>query len=218
MLKERGELKLPLPPVVHRRSNFPVLSLYTAEAEPRQILLDTDVDTDDFFALFFLLKLNRSEFHLEGITINTNAWTDAGHAVNQIYDILYMMDRDDILVGLGGEGGSWNTIPYNQILADIFCGKISVPLFFNGGLYFSFFQGFPVFNSPLSFNMMMTMAEGKGRDGGIARSREQKKKGVEAKGGMKGKKMMNNSEGKKKGSKLMMWYAQSANDRDLTFP
>ncbi|KAK4775760.1 hypothetical protein SAY87_023721 [Trapa incisa] len=36
-----------------------------AEAEPRRILLDTDVDTDDFFALLYLLKLNRSEFHLE---------------------------------------------------------------------------------------------------------------------------------------------------------
>ncbi|TYI66937.1 hypothetical protein E1A91_D09G262100v1 [Gossypium mustelinum] len=80
-------------------------SLYSVEAEPHRILLDTDADTDDFFALLYLLKLNRSEFRLEGITISTNAWTDAGHAVNQIYDILYMMDRDDIPVGIGGEGG-----------------------------------------------------------------------------------------------------------------
>lgn len=34
-----------------------------------------------------------------------NSWTDAGHAINQMYDILYMMDRDDIAVGVGGEGG-----------------------------------------------------------------------------------------------------------------
>jgi len=34
-----------------------------------------------------------------------NAWTDGGHAVNQIYDMLYMMDRDDIPVGMGGDGG-----------------------------------------------------------------------------------------------------------------
>ncbi|KAK8555893.1 hypothetical protein V6N13_069971 [Hibiscus sabdariffa] len=79
--------------------------LHTVEAEPQRILLDTDVDTDDFFALLYLLKLNRSEFRLEAITISTNAWTDAGHAVNQIYDILYMMGRDDIAVGVGGEGG-----------------------------------------------------------------------------------------------------------------
>ncbi|KAK8709786.1 hypothetical protein V6N13_060788 [Hibiscus sabdariffa] len=75
------------------------------EAEPHRILLDTDADTDDFFALLYLLKLNRSEFRLEAITISTNAWTDAGHAVNHIYDILYMMGRDDVAVGVGGEGG-----------------------------------------------------------------------------------------------------------------
>lgn len=72
---------------------------------PHRILLDTDVDTDDFFALLYLLKLNHSEFDLRAVTISTNAWTDAGHAVNQVYDILYMMDRDDIAVGVGGEGG-----------------------------------------------------------------------------------------------------------------
>ncbi|XP_012858524.1 PREDICTED: uncharacterized protein LOC105977713 [Erythranthe guttata] len=72
---------------------------------PRRILLDTDVDTDDLFALLYILKLNRSEFDLQAVTINTNAWTNAGHAVNQIYDLLYMMGRDDIAVGVGGEGG-----------------------------------------------------------------------------------------------------------------
>ncbi|KAK1551813.1 hypothetical protein Q3G72_005220 [Acer saccharum] len=80
--------------------------LYTVEGgRTHRILLDTDVDTDDFFALLYLLKLQRSEFQLEAVTINTNAWTDAGHSVNQIYDILYMMGRDDIAVGVGGEGG-----------------------------------------------------------------------------------------------------------------
>ncbi|XP_075506724.1 nucleoside hydrolase 3 isoform X2 [Primulina tabacum] len=74
------------------------------ERRPYRILLDTDVDRDDIFALLYLLKLNRSEFDLQAVTINTNAWTDAGHSVNQVYDILYMMGRDDISVGVGGEG------------------------------------------------------------------------------------------------------------------
>ncbi|XP_062179900.1 nucleoside hydrolase 3 isoform X2 [Phragmites australis] len=39
------------------------------------------------------------------VTINVNAWSDAGHAVNHLYDILYMMGRDDIPVGVGGDGG-----------------------------------------------------------------------------------------------------------------
>lgn len=42
---------------------------------------------------------------LQAITINSNGWSDAGHAVNYVYDILSMMDRDDISVGVGGEGG-----------------------------------------------------------------------------------------------------------------
>lgn len=42
---------------------------------------------------------------LQAITISSNGWSDAGHAVNYVYDILSMMDRDDISVGVGGEGG-----------------------------------------------------------------------------------------------------------------
>nr|DAD37867.1 TPA_asm: hypothetical protein HUJ06_008508 [Nelumbo nucifera] len=88
----------------------------SVNALPRQILLDTDVDTDDIFALLYLLKQNRSEMDLQAITINTNAWTNAGHSVNQIYDILYMMGRDDIAVGIGGEGG---ILPNGTILPDV---------------------------------------------------------------------------------------------------
>ncbi|KAK4586960.1 hypothetical protein RGQ29_023908 [Quercus rubra] len=80
-------------------------NLYSIEGLPYRILLDTDVDTDDLLGLLYLLKLNRSEFNVEAVTISANGWSDAGHAVNQIYDILYMMDRDDIAVGVGGNGG-----------------------------------------------------------------------------------------------------------------
>ncbi|XP_042456293.1 pyrimidine-specific ribonucleoside hydrolase RihA-like isoform X4 [Zingiber officinale] len=76
-----------------------------AEGKPRRILLDTDMDTDDIFALLYLLKQNRSHFDLKAVTINANAWSDAGHAVNHAYDILYMMNRDEIPVGVGGDGG-----------------------------------------------------------------------------------------------------------------
>ncbi|KAF0926389.1 hypothetical protein E2562_024113 [Oryza meyeriana var. granulata] len=34
-------------------------------ATPRRILVDTDMDTDDLFALLYLLKQNRSEFELK---------------------------------------------------------------------------------------------------------------------------------------------------------
>ncbi|KAL0348738.1 UNVERIFIED_CONTAM: Pyrimidine-specific ribonucleoside hydrolase RihA [Sesamum angustifolium] len=82
-----------------------LINVYGVEGLPHRILLDTDVDTDDFFALLYILKLNRSEFDLQAVTINTNGWSNAGHAVNHLYDVLYMMGRDDIVVGVGGEGG-----------------------------------------------------------------------------------------------------------------
>ncbi|KAK7856396.1 hypothetical protein CFP56_023734 [Quercus suber] len=42
-------------------------NLYNVECLPipHRILLDTDVDTDDFLALLYLLKQNRSEFKVE---------------------------------------------------------------------------------------------------------------------------------------------------------
>ncbi|XP_055818188.1 nucleoside hydrolase 3-like [Solanum dulcamara] len=93
-----------------------VPTFYNGVEGLHRILLDTDVDTDDFFALFYILKLNRSEMDLKAITISTNGWTDAGHAVNQVYDMLYMMGRDDIAVGVGGEGG---ILPNGTILPDV---------------------------------------------------------------------------------------------------
>jgi hypothetical protein len=45
---------------------FVVVSGGAAEAEaPHRILVDTDMDTDDLFALLYLLKQNRSEFELK---------------------------------------------------------------------------------------------------------------------------------------------------------
>lgn len=44
-------------------------------------------------------------FLKQGITLSANAWTNAGHGLNQVYDLLHMMGRDDISVGVGGEGG-----------------------------------------------------------------------------------------------------------------
>lgn len=84
--------------------------------KPPRILVDTDVVADDVFALLYLLKFNRSQIDLKAITISANMWTDAGHAVNHVYDLLYMMDRDDIVVGLGGEGG---ILPNGTILPDV---------------------------------------------------------------------------------------------------
>ncbi|KAG2273554.1 hypothetical protein Bca52824_056109 [Brassica carinata] len=91
-------------------------NLHCVLSSPHRILVDTDVDTDDLFGLLYLLKLNKSEFDLVGITISANAWTNAGHGVNQVYDLLHMMGRDDVAVGVGGEGG---ILDDGTILSDV---------------------------------------------------------------------------------------------------
>ncbi|GJT58014.1 putative ribonucleoside hydrolase, partial [Tanacetum coccineum] len=45
-------------------SLFLILTMATSTS-PYRIVLDTDVDTDDFFAILYLLKLNPSEFDLQ---------------------------------------------------------------------------------------------------------------------------------------------------------
>lgn len=52
----------------------------------------------------------------QAITVNANGWSEAGHAINHIYDILFMMGRDDIPVGVGGEGG---ILPNGTILPNV---------------------------------------------------------------------------------------------------
>jgi len=79
-----------------------LLAVAAAAPAPRRILVDTDMDTDDLLALLYILKHSRAEFDVKAITINANEWSDAGHAVNHLYDILYMMGRDDVAVGVGG--------------------------------------------------------------------------------------------------------------------
>lgn len=46
-----------------------ISAVCSVENKPRRILLDTDVDTDDLFALLYLLKLNTSQFQLEVINL-----------------------------------------------------------------------------------------------------------------------------------------------------
>lgn len=48
-----------------------LLLIIGVESNPRRIVVDTDVDTDDLFALLYLLKLNQSQFRLEVLTTST---------------------------------------------------------------------------------------------------------------------------------------------------
>lgn len=58
------------------------VALDNVMAKPRRILLDTDVDLDDVFALIYLLKHNRSEFQLE---VSSPKQTDEQHVDVGLY-------------------------------------------------------------------------------------------------------------------------------------
>ena len=71
-----------------------------------------------FYDHIFEVKLLKILYFvvLQAITLSANGWCDSGHGINHIYDLLFMMGRDDIPVGVGGEGG---ILPNGTILPDV---------------------------------------------------------------------------------------------------
>lgn len=66
----------------------------------KPVIFDMDMSPGDFITLFYLLKMPVELIDLKGITVNANGWGNAA-TIDIIYDILHMMGRDDIPVGLG---------------------------------------------------------------------------------------------------------------------
>eukprot|EP01018_Ginkgo_biloba_P029132 Gb_10915 [translate_table: standard] len=66
----------------------------------KPVILDVDMSPGDFLSLFYLLKMPVGLIDLKGITVNGNGWANAA-TIDVIYDVLHMMGRDDIPVGLG---------------------------------------------------------------------------------------------------------------------
>ncbi|KAJ8565922.1 hypothetical protein K7X08_008498 [Anisodus acutangulus] len=59
----------------------------------KDVEFDMDMSAGDFLALFYLLKL-------PAIIVSPTGWTNAA-TIDSVYDLLHMMGRDDIPVGLG---------------------------------------------------------------------------------------------------------------------
>lgn len=75
-------------------------TLYSSEGRrrPHRILLDTDVDTDDFFALLYLLKLNRSEFDLQVCILITRSVIYHDYHDHLFIPLLYALSMRLILM------------------------------------------------------------------------------------------------------------------------
>ncbi|CAI9118672.1 OLC1v1020268C1 [Oldenlandia corymbosa var. corymbosa] len=66
----------------------------------KDVVFDMDMSPGDFLALFYLLKLPVETINLKAILITPTGWANAA-TVDVVYDLLHMMGRDDIPVGLG---------------------------------------------------------------------------------------------------------------------
>uniref|UniRef100_A0A1D1XU50 Pyrimidine-specific ribonucleoside hydrolase RihA n=1 Tax=Anthurium amnicola TaxID=1678845 RepID=A0A1D1XU50_9ARAE len=66
----------------------------------KPVVFDMDMSAGDFISLIYLLKIPVEIINLKGILVSGNGWANAA-TIDVIYDVLHMMGRDDILVGLG---------------------------------------------------------------------------------------------------------------------
>ncbi|KAL6493338.1 hypothetical protein OROGR_033097 [Orobanche gracilis] len=66
----------------------------------KNVVLDMDMSAGDILALFYLLKVPVENINLKAILVTPTGWANAA-TIDVIYDLLHMMGRDDIPVGLG---------------------------------------------------------------------------------------------------------------------
>ncbi|XP_038879906.1 uncharacterized protein LOC120071620 isoform X2 [Benincasa hispida] len=66
----------------------------------KPVIFDMDMSTGDFLTLLYLLKTPIEIINLKGIIISPNGWATPA-TIDVVYDVLHMMGRDDISVGLG---------------------------------------------------------------------------------------------------------------------
>ncbi|XAR49079.1 hypothetical protein NMG60_11032134 [Bertholletia excelsa] len=66
----------------------------------RPVIFDMDMSPGDFLSLFYILKVPVEVINLKGILVTPTGWANAA-TINTVYDVLHMMGRDDIPVGLG---------------------------------------------------------------------------------------------------------------------
>ncbi|XP_048424411.1 uncharacterized protein LOC103962891 isoform X7 [Pyrus x bretschneideri] len=86
--------QLPLHESVHRKPDF------GKKLMGKALIFDMDMSAGDFLVLLYLLKLPVERVNLKGILVSANGWATAA-TIDVVYDILHMMGRDDIPVGLG---------------------------------------------------------------------------------------------------------------------
>nr|XP_043630386.1 uncharacterized protein LOC122601710 [Erigeron canadensis] len=81
------------------------------------VVFDMDMSAGDFLALFYLLKVPVEEIYVKAILVTGSGWANLA-TIDVVYDLLHMMGRDDIVVGLGNTFGLNQSYPGNSNLGD----------------------------------------------------------------------------------------------------
>ncbi|XP_029130329.1 uncharacterized protein LOC109795124 isoform X2 [Cajanus cajan] len=97
----------------------------------KPVVFDMDMSVGDFLALFYLLKVDVEVINLKAIIVSPTGWGNAA-TIDVIYDLLHMMGRDDIPVGLGDVFAMNQSDPIFSLVGDCKYAK-AIP-HGNGGL------------------------------------------------------------------------------------
>ncbi|KAG2627621.1 uncharacterized protein LOC120698746 isoform X3 [Panicum virgatum] len=66
----------------------------------KAVIFDMDMSPGDFVSLIYLLKEPREVIDLKAVLVSGNGWANIA-SIDIVYDVLHMMGRDDVPVGLG---------------------------------------------------------------------------------------------------------------------
>jgi pyrimidine-specific ribonucleoside hydrolase len=72
----------------------------TASHKKKQVIIDTDANTDDAIAILWLLK--RTDIDIKAITVVGTGWASLSSGLTNIFNMLAFMGRNDIPVTWGG--------------------------------------------------------------------------------------------------------------------
>ncbi|KFK26124.1 hypothetical protein AALP_AA8G206800 [Arabis alpina] len=130
----------------------------------KPVVFDMDMSAGDFLSLFYLLKVPVEKIDLKAIIVSPNGWANAA-TIDVVYDLLHMMGRDDILVGLGDMIALNQSDPIFPIVGD--CKYITaIPQgcggFIDSDTLYGFARDLP--RSPRRYTTHNSMAHGAPRD------------------------------------------------------
>ncbi|KAM3265741.1 hypothetical protein P3L10_002735 [Capsicum annuum] len=89
----------------------------------KNVVFDMDMSAGDFIALIYLLKLPVKEINLKAIIVSPTGWANAA-TIDSVYDLLHMMGRDDIPVGLGEVSAMNQSDPVFSAVGDCKYNKV----------------------------------------------------------------------------------------------